>query len=85
MRSGDPETLRGSIIRRGLTHPIVLLLKDDKFETVARQRRFVAARELGWKVMPTLMFSLSKPHIGKILSAYEISPEDIEQELCYSH
>jgi len=84
MRSGDPETLRGSIIRRGLTHPIVLLLKDDKFETVARQRRFVAAPELGRKAMPTL-FSLLKPHIGKILSAYEISPEDIEQELCYSH
>jgi len=84
MRSRDLETLKRSTTGKGLTHPIVLLLKDDKSETVARQRRFVAAPELGRKAMPTL-FSLLKPHIGKILSAYEISPEDIEQELCYSH
>jgi len=67
----DLETIKESMRRRGLIHPVVLLPKDDGFEIVVGQRRFLAARELGWKTIPALILSPLKPHEGKILSALE--------------
>jgi hypothetical protein len=67
----DLEPLTESIRRRGLIHPIVLLPKDDRFEVVVGQRRYLAVKELGGKTIPALILSPVKAHEGKILSAME--------------
>jgi ParB/RepB/Spo0J family partition protein len=67
----DLEPLTESIRRRGLIHPVVLLPKDDGFEIVVGQRRYLAVKELGGKTIPALIMSPVKPHEGKILSAME--------------
>lgn len=51
---GLPE-IEGSIDRIGLIQPIVVIQRDDKFECVAGQRRFLALKALGKKYIPALI------------------------------
>lgn len=47
--------LKESLAAVGLQCPISLTPRGDRFEVVYGHRRFVAARELGWKVIPALI------------------------------
>jgi len=67
----DLESLKQSMKRRGLIQPIIVVSKDDKFELVVGQRRWLAARELGWKTIPAIIFDPMKVTEGKIYSAIE--------------
>lgn len=67
----DLDSLKGSMDRRGLIHPIVVFPKGNMFEIVVGQRRYLAARELGWKTIPALVFEPMEIQEGKIISALE--------------
>jgi ParB family chromosome partitioning protein len=67
----DLDNLKESMRRRGLIHPIVVFPKGDKFNIVVGQRRYLAARELGWEEIPALIFEPMEATTGKILSALE--------------
>ena len=67
----DLESLKESMKRRGLIQPIIVVSKDDKFELVVGQRRWLAARELGWKTIPAIIFDPMKVTEGRIYSAIE--------------
>ena len=45
----DIDELANSLGRFGLQHPIVVQPKNGKFEIIIGQRRFLAAKQLGWK------------------------------------
>ena len=45
----DIEELANNLERFGLQHPIVVQPKNGKFEIIIGQRRFLAAKQLGWK------------------------------------
>ena len=67
----DLETLKESMDRRGLIHPILVFPKGDKFGIVVGQRRYLAARELGWPNIPAILLEPTNIAEGKILSAIE--------------
>ena len=67
----DLDSLKESMRRRGLIHPIVVVPTNGKFKIVVGQRRWLAAQELGWPTIPALILSPMKVHEGKIISALE--------------
>ena len=67
----DLDTLKESMRSRGLIHPILVFPIKDKFAVVVGQRRYLAARELGWSKIPALILESRKIEEGRILSAIE--------------
>ena len=65
------DELKGSIKRKGLIQPIVVFRKDDKYELVVGQRRFLAVQELGWEKVPALVLGPMDTAEAKIYSASE--------------
>lgn len=65
------DELKESIKRWGLLHPIVVFPKEDKYELVVGQRRFLACMELGWNTIPAMVISPLDTTEVKILSLTE--------------
>lgn len=62
-RNFDPEKIKelaDSIVEHGLIQPVVLRRKGSRFELVAGERRWRAAREAGLKSIPALVRSLDE-------------------------
>jgi ParB family chromosome partitioning protein len=47
-----------SIKRHGLLHPITIRTKNNSFEIVAGNRRFLACKKLGWRKIPSHIIEL---------------------------
>jgi ParB family chromosome partitioning protein len=66
------DELKDSIRRIGLLQPIIVFQKEDKYELIVGQRRFLAVKELGWEKIPALVTSPpSDVAEGKIASLSE--------------
>ena len=63
--------LRESIGRIGLLQPLVVMAKDDKYELIVGQRRYLAVKELGWEKVPALVIGRIDPIKAKVLSLSE--------------
>jgi ParB family chromosome partitioning protein len=53
--SADVDELALSIIRCGILNPIVIKVKDDKFEIISGTRRYLACKKLRWKKFPVIL------------------------------
>ena len=49
------DDLAFSIAEKGLLSPIVVIQKEDKYELIVGQRRFLACKKLGWKTIPSIV------------------------------
>lgn len=82
------DELMASMDQFGLLEPIVVVQEGDFHRIVAGTRRFVAARELGWKKIAANILNVD-PQTGALLSLEEnIKREDInpyEEALYYLH
>lgn len=48
--------LQESMAQLGLLQPILVVPREDRYEIVAGHRRWMAARELGWSEIPTIIY-----------------------------
>ena len=55
--TADLDELANSLDRYGLQQPIVVAPKGDRFEILVGQRRYLAAKQLGWEEIPALLLS----------------------------
>ena len=55
--TSDLDELANSLDRYGLQQPIVVAPKGDRFEILVGQRRYLAAKRLGWSEIPALLLS----------------------------
>ena len=55
--TADLDELAKSLERFGLQQPIVVAPKGERFEIVVGQRRYLAAKQLGWDQIPALVLS----------------------------
>ena len=49
------EDLARSIHEKGLLNPITVIKREEGFDLIAGQRRFLACQSLGWASIPALM------------------------------
>ena len=81
------DELKRSLQLIGLQQPILVFKKNNRFELIIGQRRFIAASQLGWKKIPALIRSPANLTQGKIISMSEnihrvrLSPRDMS-EVC---
>ena len=83
VREGLKE-LAESIRRKGLLQPLVVFRKDDRYELVIGQRRFLAVKELGWENVPAVVLDPMGLAEAKACSAIEnIHRKDVAfKDLC---
>ena len=55
--TADLDELAKSLDRFGLQQPIVVEPKGERFSIVVGQRRYLAAKQLGWDLMPALVLT----------------------------
>jgi ParB family chromosome partitioning protein len=67
----DLEILKESMRNQGLIQPIVVVPKGDKFQLLVGQRRWLAAKGLGWDKIPAIVLAPVSEREGKIISAIE--------------
>ena len=65
------EDLARSINEKGLLNPITILNRQDNYELIAGQRRFLACQLLGWKTIPSLIRSDVDDFDARIISLVE--------------
>ena len=81
------DELKKSIKLIGMQQPVVVFGKNDKYELIIGQRRFIAASQLGLKTIPALIRSPANLTEAKIVSLSEnihrvrLSPKDMS-EVC---
>ena len=65
------DDLARSIHEKGLLNPITVLQKDEKYEVVVGQRRYLACQLLGWNTIPSIVRSNLEDSDATILSLVE--------------
>ena len=65
------ESLAENMRRYGLLQPIVVLQKGDKYQLLIGQRRFLAAKKLGWTEIQAMILGKLDPIKSTILSLSE--------------
>ena len=65
------DDLARSIHEKGLLNPITVFHKDEKYEVVVGQRRYLACQLLGWNTIPSIVRSNLEDADATILSLVE--------------
>ena len=65
------DDLAKSIFERGLINAITVLDKNEKYELIVGQRRYLACQLLGWKTIPAIVRTNLKDIDARILSLIE--------------
>lgn len=65
------EDLARSINEKGLLNPITVFTRQENYELIAGQRRFLACQLLGWKTIPSLIRSDVDDLDARIISLVE--------------
>lgn len=68
--TADLDELAKSLDRFGLQQPIVVEPKGERFAIVVGQRRYLAAKQLGWDQMPALVLSQPLERIQATLFSF---------------
>lgn len=68
---GDIDSLKESIERDGLIHPIVVQRQGGKYLLLAGARRLEACRQLGWTVIPAMIHEPTDKLKRKLVELYE--------------
>jgi ParB/RepB/Spo0J family partition protein len=67
----DLGPLKESMREKGLIQPIVVVPKDGKYELLVGQRRWLAAKELGWSKIAAVVLAPVSEEDAKLVSAIE--------------
>jgi len=67
----DLGPLKESLRETGLIQPIVVVPKDGKYHLVVGQRRWLAAKELGWKKISAVILAPMSEEDARLVSAIE--------------
>jgi ParB family chromosome partitioning protein len=76
----DPEKLKelaASIEQRGVLQPIMVRRVGEEYELVVGERRFQAAKTLGWEKIPAILKHLSDDEILQISLIENLQREDL--------
>ena len=81
------EELARTIHTHGIIQPIVVREDGDQFEIIAGERRFRAAKSLGWEEIPAIIKNLSDTETASValienLQREELTP--IEEAMAYA-
>lgn len=83
------DELKRSIKLIGLQQPVLVFKKNNRYELIIGQRRFIAASQLGLKTIPALIRSPANLTEAKIISVSEnihrvrLSPRDMSEVCTY--
>lgn len=67
----DIDSLAENINRYGLLQPVVVLPKENKYEIIVGQRRYLAVQKLGWEKIPARIIGDIDPIKSTIISISE--------------
>ena len=74
---GELEELKESLDSHGLIQPIVVRQNDERYELIAGERRFRAAKECGWKTIPAIIFTVSDREMAELALTENIQRRDL--------
>jgi len=69
--------LKNSLSQHGMLQPVVLRQKDEKYELVAGERRFRAAKELRWKTVPALLLVVEDRQMAELALTENMQRRDL--------
>jgi len=88
--TAELDELAHSMATIGLQQPIVVQRRDDKFEIIIGQRRYFAAKQLGWKQIPARVmkekldeFDARVISFSENVQRRELSPRDKAETCMY--
>lgn len=77
-RKEELQTLAASMARQGLAQPITVRPLDGGYQIVAGERRFRAAKLLGWESIPAIVRELSDHEASSIMLAENTARVDLD-------
>jgi len=69
--------LKNSLSQHGMLQPVVLRQKGEKYELVAGERRFRAAKELKWKAVPALLLVVEDRQMAELALTENMQRRDL--------
>lgn len=69
--------LASSIAQHGMIQPIVVRQKGDRFEIVAGERRFRAAKQAGWKNVPAHFLTVDDREMAELALTENVQRRDL--------
>ncbi len=73
----EMEELKASLAEHGLIQPIVLRSNGNRYEIIAGERRFRAAKESGWKTIPAVLFVVSDREMAELALTENVQRRDL--------
>ncbi|MDD3589881.1 MAG: ParB/RepB/Spo0J family partition protein [Thermoguttaceae bacterium] len=73
----EMEELKASLSEHGLIQPIVLRQNGDRYEIIAGERRFRAAKESGWKKIPAILFVVEDREMAELALTENMQRRDL--------
>ncbi|NIO49331.1 MAG: ParB/RepB/Spo0J family partition protein [Candidatus Aminicenantes bacterium] len=75
---GDIEELMASIREKGILQPIIIRKKDDRYEIIAGERRYLAAKSVGLRDIPCIEMNVSDNEAMEIALIENLQRKDLD-------
>jgi len=75
---GDIDELMNSIKAKGVLEPIIVRPRDDKYEIIAGERRFVASKNVGQKEIPCIEMNVTDNEAMEISLIENLQRKDLD-------
>lgn len=69
--------LKASLVEHGLIQPIVLRKKGERYEIIAGERRFRAAKDSGWDKIPAILFVVEDREMAELALTENMQRRDL--------
>lgn len=73
----EMEELKASLHEHGLIQPIVLRKNGGRYEIIAGERRFRAAKESGWNTIPAIIFVVADREMAELALTENMQRRDL--------
>lgn len=75
---GDIQELMASIQEKGILEPILVRKKDDRFEIIAGERRYMAAKSIGLSEVPCIEMNVSDNEAMELALVENMQRKDLD-------
>lgn len=75
---GEIEELANSIKEKGILEPILVRSKEGRYEIIAGERRFVAAKRVGMEIVPCIVMDVSENEAMEISLIENLQRKDLD-------
>lgn len=75
---GNIEELMASIKEKGIIQPIIIRKKEDRYEIIAGERRYVAAKNIGLKYVPCIEMNVSDNEAMELALIENLQRKDLD-------